>query len=57
MNKMDEEQLLNEIVDALREKGFEPWEQIKGYVELGDDLYITRHKDARKKSKKSIIYI
>lgn len=51
MERTDEKQLLEEVVQALRERGFEPWEQIKGYVELDDDLYITRRNDARDKIK------
>ena len=51
MSNTKQNEILNEVVDALRERGFEPWEQIKGYVELGDDSYITRRNDAREKIK------
>ena len=37
-----------EIVDsALREKGYNPVNQIVGYIMSGDPTYITSHKNAR----------
>lgn len=45
------EKIFNEIVDALTEKGYSPYEQITGYLEMGSDTYITRHGDAREKIK------
>lgn len=42
---------INEIVLLLKEKGYEPYEQIQGYLETGLDIYITRHGDARNKIK------
>lgn len=51
MDSTDKKQVLNEVIQALKERGFEPWEQIKGYVELGDDSYITRRNGARDKIK------
>jgi len=51
VNSVDEKQFLNEVIQALRERGFEPWDQIKGYVELEDDSYITRRNGARNKIK------
>lgn len=47
MDNAAEKQLLSEVIDVLKERGFEPWEQIKGYVELGDDSYITRRNGTR----------
>lgn len=43
------EEMINEIIGALQEKGYNPFEQLRGYVSLGDDSYITRHKNAREK--------
>ena len=43
---------LKAIIDALKEKGYNPYEQLQGYVSLGDDSYITRHKNAREKIQK-----
>ena len=45
------EKTLMEIIKSLEERGYNPYEQLKGYVSLGDDSYITRHVDAREKIK------
>lgn len=45
------ETTLDEISDALREKGYNPANQIVGYLLSGDDSYITNFKGARKKIK------
>lgn len=42
---------LQEIVIALKAKGYSPYEQILGYLKTGVDTYITRHDDARNKIK------
>ena len=46
---MDEQmiRLLHRIADAIRKAGFDPYEQITGYVRTGNELYITRTDDAR----------
>ena len=49
MNKENFEKTINEIIDALKEKGYEPYEQLEGYVSLDDNSYITRHNGAREK--------
>ena len=51
MTDIEFEKIFNEIVDALIEKGYSPYEQITGYLEMGSDTYITRHGDAREKIK------
>ena len=43
--------LLGEVVSSLEEKGYEPYEQIYGYVQTGNETYITRHGNAREKIK------
>lgn len=43
---------LNEIMTALKERGYDPLEQLQGYVDTGIDSYITRHNGARDKIKK-----
>lgn len=43
--------LLGEIISSLEEKGYEPYEQIYGYVQTGNDTYITRYGNAREKIK------
>jgi uncharacterized protein (UPF0297 family) len=35
------------IYDALKEKGYNPINQIVGYIISGDPTYITSHKNAR----------
>ncbi len=43
---------LNEIVEALEEKGYEATNQIVGYILSGDNSYITSYKNCRKKISK-----
>ena len=33
------EKTLMEIIKSLEERGYNPYEQLKGYVSLGDDSY------------------
>lgn len=35
------------IVSALKEKGYDPYDQIYGYLRKNDPAYITRYKGAR----------
>ncbi|MCD8122667.1 MAG: IreB family regulatory phosphoprotein [Clostridiales bacterium] len=46
-NKMDVSQILEEVYVALTEKGYNPVNQIVGYIMSGDPTYITSHKSAR----------
>ena len=39
--------MLHTVYDALEEKGYDPINQIVGYLLSGDPAYITRHNDAR----------
>ena len=39
--------VLEEVYEALQEKGYNPVNQIIGYVMSGDPTYITSHKGAR----------
>jgi Uncharacterized protein conserved in bacteria len=41
-------EVLFKVYDALEEKGYNPINQIVGYLISGDPAYIPRHKDARK---------
>ncbi len=50
MNKTQEEKL-NEIIELMKEKGYDPVAQLTGYIEVGSDDYITRHGGARDKIK------
>ena len=39
--------ILTEVYDALKEKGYNPINQIVGYILSEDPTYITTHNDAR----------
>ena len=43
---------LTQVFDALQEKGYNPINQIVGYILSEDPTYITTHKDARNLIKK-----
>ena len=42
-------EILKEVYESLVEKGYNPINQIVGYILSGDPTYITSHKDARNK--------
>ena len=42
-------EVLKEVYEALQEKGYNPINQIVGYILSGDPTNITSHKDARNK--------
>ncbi len=46
-NQLDVGQVLEEVYTALTEKGYNPVNQIVGYIMSGDPTYITSHKSAR----------
>lgn len=46
-NNMPVTQILAEVYTALSEKGYNPVNQIVGYVMSGDPTYITSYKNAR----------
>ena len=41
--------ILKDVYEALVEKGYNPINQIVGYILSGDPTYITSHKNARNK--------
>ena len=41
------EEVLNNVYNALEEKGYEALDQMVGYILSGDPSYITAHKNAR----------
>lgn len=43
----DVKEVLLSVHEALQEKGYNPINQIVGYLLSGDPAYIPRHKDAR----------
>lgn len=40
-------EIMLEVAEALKEKGYEPSSQIIGYILSGDPTYITSYKNAR----------
>ena len=46
-NKMDVPEVLKLVYEAFTEKGYNPLNQIVGYVMSGDPTYITSHNSAR----------
>lgn len=45
--KPDIRQVLEQVHKALEEKGYNPLDQLVGYLMSGDPAYITNHHDAR----------
>ena len=45
--KLEVSQVLEQVYFALKEKGYNPINQIVGYIMSGDPTYITSHKSAR----------
>lgn len=43
---------IREVVEILKERGYDPIRQIVGYIISGDPGYITSHKEARNKISK-----
>ena len=43
------EQILKEVYDSLAEKGYDPINQLTGYLMSGDPGYISNYKEARNK--------
>ena len=45
--KVNSKQILRQVYEALVEKGYNPINQIVGYILSGDPTYITSYKDSR----------
>ena len=45
--EMQVKDVLNVVLAAMKEKGYNPVNQIVGYIMSGDPTYITSHKGAR----------
>lgn len=45
--KLDTEEIMKKVYEALVEKGYNPINQIVGYILSGDPTYITSHENAR----------
>lgn len=48
-NEVDTRKVLKEVYESLVEKGYNPINQMVGYILSGDPTYITSHNDARTK--------
>ena len=48
MNEKEFMTAMELIVAALKEKGYDPYEQLTGYVMTSNPSYITKHKGARR---------
>ena len=46
---IETKEILQEVYDALEERGYNPTNQLVGYLINGDPGYISSYKDARKK--------
>lgn len=46
-NALSTHETLTSVYDSLKEKGYNPINQIVGYLLSGDPAYIPRHNDAR----------
>ena len=46
---IETKEILDEVYKALRERGYNPTNQLVGYLISGDPGYISSYKDARKK--------
>ena len=42
------ENIMERIVASIRSAGYEPYDQLYGYLKTGDETYITRTGDARR---------
>lgn len=45
--EVDVKEVLDVVFDALNEKGYNPVNQLVGFIMSGDPTYITGHKNAR----------
>lgn len=46
---VETKEILNDVYNALKERGYNPTNQLVGYLISGDPGYISSYKDARKK--------
>lgn len=40
-------QRITDIEEAIKDAGYDPYDQLMGYLKTGQDYYITRNRDAR----------
>lgn len=49
INKVNNKEILKEIIDALEERGYNAYKQITEYILTGEVGYISSYKDSRSK--------
>ena len=47
MDELVFRETISEIVSAIKEAGYDPYEQLVGYLKTGQEYYITRTRNAR----------
>ena len=47
MSSQEFNKTMEYIIQAMREKGYDPYQQLKGYLLENEPGYITRYRDAR----------
>lgn len=47
MSSQEFNKTMEYIIQAMREKGYDPYQQLRGYLLENEPGYITRYKDAR----------
>jgi len=52
LNELNVETILTQVYTALEDKGYNPVNQLVGYLISGDPAYISNHKEARSIIKK-----
>ena len=47
MSSQEFNKTMEYIIQAMREKGYDPYQQLNGYLLENEPVYITRYRDAR----------
>jgi len=47
LEQTDFEKQIALVIDALSDAGYDPYAQLTGFIQTGDDTFITRRNDAR----------
>lgn len=47
MAQTDFEKQISAVIAALSDAGYDPYAQLTGFIQTGDDTYITRRENAR----------
>ena len=47
MEQTDFEKQITLVITALSDAGYDPYAQLTGFIQTGDDTFITRRNDAR----------